>query len=532
MAARLGELLVAAGVITPAQLEDGLRAQVIHGARLGTNLVELGHAGLDQIATELGRQLALPPALRRHFDRCDPDVQARLPAALAAPFLIVPIGFLSGSEDKIMLAVRDKLPAIALRSIEHALGIPSGGAVQAVCPELRILYFLERVYAVPRAKRFLRVRRSPSGDSSRHDGFGGGSTDSGFGGHTGGFGGNTGTWGGFGEPSGYRTFDDVTGRFAPAPPSPHDDDDDEVSEERRTTGSFNRVEMPPPDGVAPDFELPHPFEPSDDFFIEETPVEHQLDTPDAGARGKRYTDIPIDVDTEPDPEPLSDDVSLAAIQNPLPAVGEEGRRFVETVADPSPSVPTLARMKLRRVKKTAHGSIEEVAPTDYPSQVTDALSLEEVARAIRRGDTRDKVGDLAIASLRRFGEGKLTTAVIFVVRDLVAIGWKGFGVGADVAIEDLAVPLDAPTVLAAAARERRALLIDGPHATEIDQRLWTAMAVPPPAQLAVAPVVLADHPVCLLYGHGPEMTGLAELFAAVTQATTTALARLLRAAQR
>jgi len=38
--------------------------------------------------------------------------------------------------------------------------------------------------------------------------------------------------------------------------------------------------------------------------------------------------------------------------------------------------------------------------------------------------------------------------------------------------------------------------------------------------------------VCLIYGHAAQMGPLAELFAAVTQATTTALARLLRAAQR
>ncbi len=519
---RLGELLVAAGLITPAQLDDGLRAQVIHGARLGTNLVELGHARLDQVAEALARQHGLPPALGRHFERCDPEVQARLPTFLAAPFLVVPVGFLSGAQDRVMLAVRDRLPAPGLKAIEEALGLAPGGGVQAVCGELRILYFLERVYAIPRANRFLRVRRPPSADlGGRHDTFGGDT----FGGGT--FGGHTGPSGGFGaEPSGYRSFEDVTGRHAPAPASADNEDDDidfdDLGEDRQTTAGFVRAPRLEPEGGVPELEL-HPFDPADDFHIEETPIEHLVDARTSRPTGRASTEPPV-------PAPVVPEFSLAQIQNPLPVAGEEARRFVETVADARPAAPALARMKIRRVALRPSGELEEV--NEEPSSVQAALSLDDVARAIRRGDSRDRVGDLAVAALRRFGEGKLTAAIVFVLREDTAIGWKGHVAGGDVAIEDLAVPLDAPTVLGAAARERRALLIDGPQATEIDQRLWTAMGCPRPAQVAVAPVVLADHPVCLIYGHGPEMASLAELFAAVTQATTTALARLLRAAQR
>lgn len=512
---RLGELLVAAGVITAAQLEDGLRAQVIHGARLGTNLVELGHVELDEIAVALGRQNQLPPALRRHFERCDPDVQARLPAHLAAPHLVVPVGFLTGERARVMIAVRDRLPADALAAIERALGLGPGSAVQAICGELRILYYLERVYGVPRANRFLRVRRPQSADltptGQRHETFGGDT-----------FGGHTGPWGGFGgEASGYRTFDDATGRYSPAPaasPPPEENEEDfdvdldaEPSEDRATTSGFGLIA---------------PFEPSDDFHIEETPIEHLVDARPRG-HGRAPTDPPAELRvTEPLPE-----FSLAAIQNPLAMDGEEARRFVGTVADPAPlAAPTLARMKIRRVGLKASGELVEV--DDEPSVVSAATTLDEVARAIRRGDSRDRVGDLALAALRRFGDGKLEAVILFVVREATAIGWKGHLPGSDVAIEDLAVPLDAPTVLAAAARERRALLIDGAQATEIDHRLWDAMGCAPPGQVAVAPVVLANHPVCLIYGQGPNLAPFAELFAAVTQATTTALARLLRAAQR
>ncbi|MEO7730494.1 MAG: hypothetical protein ABIY55_05940, partial [Kofleriaceae bacterium] len=62
---RLGELLVAAGLLTVEQVEQAVRAQVMWGGRLGTNLVELGYIDLDKLATALSRQHGIPAALGR-----------------------------------------------------------------------------------------------------------------------------------------------------------------------------------------------------------------------------------------------------------------------------------------------------------------------------------------------------------------------------------------------------------------------------------------------------------------------------------
>ena len=178
------------------------------------------------------------------------------------------------------------------------------------------------------------------------------------------------------------------------------------------------------------------------------------------------------------------------------------------------------------------GSGEVAEAADLAKVFAEAERIDDVARAIRRGNSRNRVGELAIGALRRFGTG-LDAAVLFVVRDAVAIGWKGFSRDVpDLVVDELAVPMGAPSVVAACAREARALLIDGAHGTEIDRRLWQALGKPAPGQVAVAPVVLADHPVCLVYGQAASMAPFAELFAAVTRATTTAFSRLLRAAQR
>ncbi len=58
--ARLGELLLAEKLIQIGQLEEALEAQVVHGGRLGTNLVELGSLAEADLARMLGKQHNLP----------------------------------------------------------------------------------------------------------------------------------------------------------------------------------------------------------------------------------------------------------------------------------------------------------------------------------------------------------------------------------------------------------------------------------------------------------------------------------------
>ncbi|HEX5748105.1 MAG TPA: hypothetical protein VFZ09_17835 [Archangium sp.] len=53
---RLGELLLQENVVTPEALEEALESQVVHGGRLGTNLVELGLLTEQELARLLGKQ--------------------------------------------------------------------------------------------------------------------------------------------------------------------------------------------------------------------------------------------------------------------------------------------------------------------------------------------------------------------------------------------------------------------------------------------------------------------------------------------
>src|SRR5437763_9931661 len=60
--AKIGELLVHGGHLTPEGLEEALDWQVLYGGRLGTNLLELKLVEEQQLARALGRELGVEVA--------------------------------------------------------------------------------------------------------------------------------------------------------------------------------------------------------------------------------------------------------------------------------------------------------------------------------------------------------------------------------------------------------------------------------------------------------------------------------------
>src|SRR5688500_9944782 len=155
--ARLGELLVAARLLDQEQIERALRAQVLWGGRLGTNLIELGLIDLDGLSRALGRQHGLPVALTRHFERSDRKLQERLGLALAAKWSIVPLLHV-GSRKQIAIASLDPLPLDAMTEIGEQLQAKPDDIVVSVAAEMRVRYHLERVYGIKRPTRFLRSK--------------------------------------------------------------------------------------------------------------------------------------------------------------------------------------------------------------------------------------------------------------------------------------------------------------------------------------------------------------------------------------
>jgi hypothetical protein len=149
---KLGTLLLRDAVITLGQLEEGLRAQILAGGRLGTNLVELGFLDLNLLGSSLARVHGLPLANHERFEAAPREAIARMPAALALEHTAFPLGPELRSPDTLGVALADPDKA-AIAAIAAKIG---GPVAPYVAPELRILYHIERAYGIKRSARYVR----------------------------------------------------------------------------------------------------------------------------------------------------------------------------------------------------------------------------------------------------------------------------------------------------------------------------------------------------------------------------------------
>ena len=148
---RLGELLVHHGVITEAQLEEGLKAQQLYGGRLGTNLVELGYVSEQGLTKFLSTQLNIAAVDSKELDAIPQDVLAALPRATAEKYRVVPLS-LSGR--KLRVATADPTDLATIDELSFATGL---SVMPLVAPELLITYALEKYYGVARPLRYVRL---------------------------------------------------------------------------------------------------------------------------------------------------------------------------------------------------------------------------------------------------------------------------------------------------------------------------------------------------------------------------------------
>jgi hypothetical protein len=565
---RLGQILVAAGRITPAQLDEGLRSQVLHGGRLGTNLVELGHLDLDGLALALARRHGIPAALLKHFERCDMTVQGRLPVSLAAQWSVVPIGHLADRRNRIAVAAMDPLPPHAAALIGEALRCAGPDLVVSVAGELRIRYYLERCYGIARESRFLRVRRAtqsgvpvPPPELVDDRGRAGSESEATI-------------------PVERISVDDlavylddggdVTGYLAedlarelagdatdePSPFRDHDDDGPHVTVDRDGWRVDDRAPTEGPAGWRYDDRAP--------TASEEEPAAAETPAPDAAGppsislpgwalppepttRFDRSVDDAFDItfdllaDQAPPPVTLPPTPPFAepARRDSRPGIidfevtddssqrleMEKRRHFVRTLSedDPEPAPPSRGRGTLARIP------IRRMAPVR--EDAGEPTTLEEAERAVRRAASRDRVGDLVAFALARFSGADV--GAVFTIREPVAIGWKGVVRGGLIALDSLAVALDEPGALLATAHDRDGVaVVDARSASPVDRRLWRALGCGEPPCAIATRVAIAGQPVCLLYVQGERADGAHDVVTRLADATRAAISRLLRAAQR
>jgi hypothetical protein len=148
---KLGTLLLRNAAVSLTQLEAGLRAQVLYGGRLGTNLVELGFLDVDTLGAYLGELTGLPVATVPLLEQASAEALALIGPELADQHGAIALHV--RADGALAVAVVDPTDTTAL----HALGTRAGRPIAPyVVAELRLLYFLERHYKVARKARYVR----------------------------------------------------------------------------------------------------------------------------------------------------------------------------------------------------------------------------------------------------------------------------------------------------------------------------------------------------------------------------------------
>lgn len=151
MAVKLGELLLNEKLITPEQLDEALKSQMIFGIKLGSSLVELGFITEEQLCKFLSRKLGVPSVGWRALSSVAPAVIAMIPAELAEKYRVVPI---KADGKKLALAMADPTDFKAIDEVAFVTGC----VVHAhIVPDIRITSALSKYYQVRGDIRYLRI---------------------------------------------------------------------------------------------------------------------------------------------------------------------------------------------------------------------------------------------------------------------------------------------------------------------------------------------------------------------------------------
>lgn len=122
---RLGELLVAAQIITRSQLEEALELQKRDGRRLGKLLVEAGFMTETQVTQILSQQLSVPWVSLYHID-FSRQLLDLVSFELAKKCCLVPIFVrrVRGLGETLYVAMDDPSDEVALREVSQWCGLP------------------------------------------------------------------------------------------------------------------------------------------------------------------------------------------------------------------------------------------------------------------------------------------------------------------------------------------------------------------------------------------------------------------------
>jgi hypothetical protein len=160
---KLGEMLVRDGRLSEDQLEAALKYQARDGGRFGTVLFEHGFVDLEALTVYLGLELGIPIATGAMLERAKRAAVRLLAPAQAFKHKCVPLVV---QDRQLIAAIEDPHDFATLEALASITGYR---VLPRVAPELRIYYYIERYYGMPRPVRFVKFGDSPRGNESAAD---------------------------------------------------------------------------------------------------------------------------------------------------------------------------------------------------------------------------------------------------------------------------------------------------------------------------------------------------------------------------
>ena len=445
---KLGEMLVRDGRITTSQLEQALAHQTRVGGRIGSILVELGFMDAETLTVYLGLELGIPIATGATLERCKRSAVKLLTAQQAARYRCVPI-VIQGQT--LIIAIDDPHDIQSLDALHNITGYR---ILPRVSPEIRIYYYLERFYGVPRPTRYRALGETPRGNSA----LGSHPTSSGL----------------PGPPLPGLPPRRNSPVAAPTPrPVVRRSDSMQVAVAPTTSVAIQRPPPVPATAVAAASAAVVVAElPSADTVPTETaqpalrkgPQEQEALELDAN-------DLVIELD--------SDDAEAAAAQS-APVKADTGAQPVPLERGP------------RAVRTTA--------PVYAPRSADEAVDI------INRTDQRGSVADAILC----YAAGLFEIAVLCLVRDQFAVGWKGFGPNLDAdRIDTLLVPLEMPSIFQIGNKTRE--LVHA-HAVpgSLHEHIFKVLRAHPPLYSIVFPISIGSRVVNLFYAHKADGSDLSD----------------------
>ncbi len=160
---KLGEMLVRDGRLSEEQLDAALKYQARDGGRFGTVLFEHGFVDLEALTVYLGLELGIPIATGAMLERAKRAAVRLLQPAQAFKHRCVPLVV---QDRQLIAAIEDPHDFATLEALNQITGYR---VLPRVAPELRIYYYIERYFGVPRPVRFVKFGDSPRGNESAAD---------------------------------------------------------------------------------------------------------------------------------------------------------------------------------------------------------------------------------------------------------------------------------------------------------------------------------------------------------------------------